>query len=139
MLHVLGYLLCVCSHGYIGVSAGLTAPTLSLLTSQNATDNRDCENKLMLQLGYEQFQFVKLLLINRWTGMHVCVYIHVCMHCVCVCVCVCLQACVHVCVGVVNDGLCIEQSIIEKQRTCRPVISTNCNGTVRACGEGMGN
>lgn len=37
---------------------------------QNATDNRDCENKLVLLLGYDQFQFIKILLKNRWTVLY---------------------------------------------------------------------
>ncbi len=30
------------------------------ITSQNASDDRDCENKLVLLLGYDQFQFIKV-------------------------------------------------------------------------------
>ncbi|KAL5471241.1 hypothetical protein EMCRGX_G029336, partial [Ephydatia muelleri] len=37
---------------------------------KNATDNRDCENKLVLLLGYDQFQFIKILLKNRWTVLY---------------------------------------------------------------------
>ena len=35
---------------------------------QSASDDRDCENKLVLRLGMDQFQFIKLLFKNRWTG-----------------------------------------------------------------------
>ena len=37
---------------------------------QNASDNRDCENKLVLLLGYDQFQFIKVLFKNRWTVLY---------------------------------------------------------------------
>ena len=37
---------------------------------KNASDDRDCENKLVLLLGYEQFQFIKLLFKNRWTVLY---------------------------------------------------------------------
>ena len=36
---------------------------------KHSTDNRDCENKLVLLLGYDQFSFIKILLKNRQTGM----------------------------------------------------------------------
>ena len=36
---------------------------------KHSTDNRDCENKLVLLLGYDQFPFIKILLKNRQTGM----------------------------------------------------------------------
>jgi len=36
---------------------------------QNASDNRDCEHKLVL-LGYDQFQFIKVLFKNRWTVLY---------------------------------------------------------------------
>ena len=36
---------------------------------KHSTDNRDCENKLVLLLGYEQFLFIKILLKNRQAGM----------------------------------------------------------------------
>jgi len=35
---------------------------------QNASDNRDCEHKLVL-LGYDQFQFIKVLFKNRWISI----------------------------------------------------------------------
>ena len=35
---------------------------------KHSTDNRDCENKLVLLLGYDQFPFIKVLLKNRQTG-----------------------------------------------------------------------
>lgn len=35
-----------------------------------ATDNHDCENKLVLLLDYEQFQFIKTLCKNRWTVLY---------------------------------------------------------------------
>ena len=37
---------------------------------QNASDDRDCENKLVLLLGYDQFQFIKVLIKNRWTVLY---------------------------------------------------------------------
>jgi len=37
---------------------------------KNASDNRDCENKLVLLLGYDQFQFIKVLFKNRWTVLY---------------------------------------------------------------------
>ena len=39
-------------------------------TLQNASDDRDCENKLVLLLGYDQFQFIKILIKNRWTVLY---------------------------------------------------------------------
>ena len=39
-------------------------------TLQNASDDRDCENKLVLLLGYDQFQFIKVLIKNRWTVLY---------------------------------------------------------------------
>ena len=35
---------------------------------KHSTDNRDCENKLVLLLGYDQFPFIKIVLKNRQTG-----------------------------------------------------------------------
>uniref|UniRef100_A0A1X7VH62 U5 small nuclear ribonucleoprotein 200 kDa helicase n=1 Tax=Amphimedon queenslandica TaxID=400682 RepID=A0A1X7VH62_AMPQE len=37
---------------------------------KNAIDDRDCENKLVLQLGMDQFAFIKLLFKNRWTVLY---------------------------------------------------------------------
>jgi pre-mRNA-splicing helicase BRR2 len=37
---------------------------------QGAGDIRDCENKLVLLLGYDQFQFIKVLSKNRWTVLY---------------------------------------------------------------------
>lgn len=37
---------------------------------KNASDDRDCENKLVLLLGYDQFQFIKTLFKNRWTVLY---------------------------------------------------------------------
>ena len=37
---------------------------------QTSTDNIDCENKLVLLLNYEQFDFIKILLKNRWTVLY---------------------------------------------------------------------
>ena len=43
---------------------------VSTLPLQNASDDRDCENKLVLLLGYDQFQFIKVLIKNRWTVLY---------------------------------------------------------------------
>ena len=43
---------------------------LSSPPTQNASDSRDCENKLVLLLGYDQFQFIKVLFKNRWTVLY---------------------------------------------------------------------
>ena len=48
--------------------------------SQNASDDRDCENKLVLQLGMDQFQFIKLLFKNRWTGRYNSSIVHMHVH-----------------------------------------------------------
>lgn len=37
---------------------------------KSASDDRDCENKLVLQLGMDQFSFIKLLFKNRWTVLY---------------------------------------------------------------------
>ena len=37
---------------------------------KTSPDNRDCENRLVLLLGYDQFAFIKLLLKNKYTGMY---------------------------------------------------------------------
>ena len=39
-------------------------------TPQTATDSHDCENKLVVLLNYEQFQFIKILLKNRWAVLY---------------------------------------------------------------------
>lgn len=52
----------MCVHGSISCSI---PPSL-----QNASDDRDCENKLVLLLGYDQFQFIKVLIKNRWTVLY---------------------------------------------------------------------
>ncbi len=41
-----------------------------VLSIQNAGDSRDCENKLVVLLGYDQFQFIKILFKNRWTVLY---------------------------------------------------------------------
>lgn len=43
---------------------------MSYPSLQNASDDRDCENKLVLLLGYDQFQFIKVLIKNRWTVLY---------------------------------------------------------------------
>ena len=35
------------------------------MTSQDAADDRDCENKLVLLLGFDQFDFIKVLRQQR--------------------------------------------------------------------------
>ena len=45
-------------------------PSPPLPSPQNASDDRDCENKLVLLLGYDQFQFIKTLFKNRWTVLY---------------------------------------------------------------------
>jgi len=35
---------------------------------KHSKDERDCENKLVLLLGYDRFSFIKILLKNRKTG-----------------------------------------------------------------------
>ena len=52
------------------VSILLFLPLLSSPPTQNASDSRDCENKLVLLLGYDQFQFIKVLFKNRWTVLY---------------------------------------------------------------------
>ena len=36
---------------------------------KTAADDRDCENRLVMLLGYDHFDFVKLLLKNKLTGV----------------------------------------------------------------------
>ena len=36
---------------------------------KTSTDDRDCENRLVLFLGYNQFSLIKLLLKNKYTGL----------------------------------------------------------------------
>ncbi len=45
-------------------------PSLPFFPPQTATDNIDCENKLVLLLNYEQFDFIKILRKNRWTVLY---------------------------------------------------------------------
>jgi pre-mRNA-splicing helicase BRR2 len=45
------------------VSAKLSEDTLNAL---QITDGRDCENQLVVLLDYDKFDFIKLLLRNRW-------------------------------------------------------------------------
>jgi pre-mRNA-splicing helicase BRR2 len=45
------------------VSAKLAEDTLNAL---QISDGRDCENQLVVLLDYDKFEFIKLLLLNRW-------------------------------------------------------------------------
>jgi pre-mRNA-splicing helicase BRR2 len=45
------------------VSAKLAEDTLNAL---QIVDGRDCENQLVVLLDYDKFEFIKLLLLNRW-------------------------------------------------------------------------
>ena len=47
------------------VSAKLSNDVLAVLDIRNPTDVRECENKLLLLLGFELFETIKLLLHNR--------------------------------------------------------------------------
>ena len=46
---------------------------------KHSKDERDCENKLVLLLGYDRFSFIKILLKNRKTGKMF-VLCSVCVH-----------------------------------------------------------
>ena len=55
---------------------------------QGAGDIRDCENKLVLLLGYDQFQFIKVPCIYMYIQPYM--YsrnVHLCMY-ICTCTCI---------------------------------------------------
>ena len=74
--------MCVC----VQVSLKKADEVLGIL--QGAGDIRDCENKLVLLLGYDQFQFIKVHMYNytctciytMYVDVYVPLYMYICVY-----------------------------------------------------------
>ena len=62
-------LLCGCALALSTLQQAVKKADEVLDILKTAADDRDCENRLVMLLGYDHFDFVKLLLKNKLTGL----------------------------------------------------------------------